>query len=167
MQGRVDPAVLADRLAIQQQIYNYCRAVDRLDVQLGYGVFHEDSVADFPTYQGSGRGRIDFICTEHLNFLQPPHQVANVLIDVQGDRAGSEAYVTATLQRTREGKTTQMMVWSRYIDQWSKRGGRWGIDKRVTVIDFDEVRKVTPMKPRTQGSRTRSDPSYAAVKGLR
>ncbi|MGE0284433.1 MAG: nuclear transport factor 2 family protein, partial [Rhizobiaceae bacterium] len=50
---------VADRLAIADKLYKYCRSVDRLDVPLGHSVFHEDSYADFPTYQGPGRGWID------------------------------------------------------------------------------------------------------------
>jgi len=35
------------------------------------------------------------------------------------------------------------------------------------VIDFDEMREVTPIGQRTLGSRDHSDPSYAAVTALR
>jgi hypothetical protein len=70
---------IADRLAITDQIYRYCRSVDRLDVPLGHGVFHSDSYADFGSYKGSGRGWIDFICKEHLKFLHHSHQVTNII----------------------------------------------------------------------------------------
>src|SRR5437764_1133255 len=90
---------LADRQAITELIYRYCRAVDRLDKPLGYSIWHEGGLADYgeSVYQGDGRGVIDFICAQHLHTLHHSHQVSNILIDLNGDRAGSEAYVTASL----------------------------------------------------------------------
>ncbi|MBW8755828.1 MAG: nuclear transport factor 2 family protein, partial [Sphingomonadales bacterium] len=75
-------AEVADRLAITDKIYRYCRSVDRLDVPVGHSVFHEDSQADFgASYVGTGRGWIDFICEEHKKFLYHSHQVTNVIIE--------------------------------------------------------------------------------------
>ena len=57
----------------------------------------------------------------------------------------------------------QMTVWSRYIDRWSRREGRWALDHRLTVRDFDEIREVVPMKEHEIGRRDRSDPSYGVL----
>lgn len=156
----------ADRLAIMDQIYRYCRSVDRLDVPLGHSVFHEDSHADFsPSYKGPGRGWIDFICVEHLKFLHHSHQVTNIIIEVDGDRAGSESYVTAKL-RSREGEQViQREFCARYVDAWSRRNGHWGIDHRECVIDFDSVTEVTPINDNQRARRDRDDPSYSVLKG--
>jgi SnoaL-like domain len=166
MQGSPDPARLADILAIQQQIYNYCRSVDRLDVPLGHAVFHEDSYADFPTYKGTGQGWIDAVCKEHLNFLHHSHQVTNVIIHVDGDKAGSEAYVTANLRQQDGERLTNRMFSARYIDTWSKRGGRWAIDRRDCVVDFSELRDVTALGNDARTARDDSDPSYSVLKEL-
>jgi hypothetical protein len=82
------------------------------------------------------------------------------IIEIDGDRAASESSVIATLRVMRGDTLMQIMVWSRYIDRWSKRDGRWGIDHRYTVNDFDEIRPVQPLRPTTRGSRDRNDPSY-------
>jgi hypothetical protein len=154
---------VADRLAITEQIYRYCRSVDRLDVPLGHRVFHPDSHADFLPYQGSGRGWIDFICEHHRRFLHHSHQVTNIVIDLDGDRAGSEAYVTATL-RAREGdRVVQRQFWARYVDSWSRRDGHWAIDNRECVIDFDSIMDVTPIGDHKRSRRDRSDPSYSVL----
>jgi hypothetical protein len=65
-QTAIDPAelqALLDRQAITEQIYLYCRAVDRLDIPLGHSVFHDDATANYgeSLYQGDGRGVIYFI----------------------------------------------------------------------------------------------------------
>ena len=39
----------------------------------------------------------------------------------------------------------QIGVWGRYIDQWSRRNGHWGLDKRNSIRDFDEIREVKAM----------------------
>jgi hypothetical protein len=155
---------VADRMAITDKIYRYCRSVDRLDVPLGHTVFHADSHALFPTYEGSGRGWIDFICEAHLRFLHHSHQVTNIIIEVDGDRAGSESYVTATL-RSREGdRILQREFWCRYVDAWSKRDGEWAIDDRECVVDFNASHEVTPLGEGERAQRSRADPSYAVLK---
>jgi hypothetical protein len=156
---------VADRQAITDQIYRYCRAMDRIDHELGYSIWHEDGTADYgkDVFQGSGRAFIDHVCIQHGHLLTHSHQVTNVIIELDDDRAGSEAYVTATLRMERNGTLLQMVVLSRYIDRWSKRNGRWAIDHRVTVMDMDEIRAVTPMKQHDRGSRDRNDPSYAVL----
>ena len=64
---------------------------------------------------------IDHICAQHLHTLHHSHQVSNILIELDGDRAGSEAYVTASL-RVRSGEGIQQItVWGRYVDRWSRR----------------------------------------------
>lgn len=158
---------VASRLAIADQIYRYCRAMDRIDHDLGYAVWHEDGTADYgeAVFIGSGRDFIDHVCRQHAQLLHHSHQVTNVIIEVDGDRAGSEAYVTATLRMERDGRMLQMTVLSRYVDRWSCRDGRWAIDHRIAIIDMDEIREVTPMKHHARATRDRSDPSYAVLKG--
>ncbi len=158
---------VADRLAITEQIYRYCRSVDRLDVPLGHKVFHSDSYADFGTYKGSGRGWIDYVCQEHLKFLHHSHQVTNVIIEVAGDRAGSESYVTATLRSREASRVLQRQFWARYVDEWSRRDGVWAIDKRECVIDFDSIGEVTMINEHNRSRRDASDPSYRVLQGVK
>lgn len=157
---------MADRLAITDLIYRYCRAVDRLDIPLGHSIWHEDAVADYGEngYRGSGRGAIDYICAQHLHTLHHSHQVSNILIDLDGDTAGSESYVTASLRMMSGDQLKQITVWGRYIDRWSRRAGRWGLDKRIAIQDFNEMRDASEMRRDTVGARDRSDPSYAVLR---
>jgi hypothetical protein len=157
---------LADRQAITELIYRYCRSVDRLDIPLGHSIWHEDGIADYgeTVYQGHGRGVIDHICAQHLLTLHHSHQVSNIIIELDGDRAGSESYVSASLRVRRGEQLKQMTVWGRYVDRWSRRKGRWGLDKRLAIRDFDEVRDVVALYEHDVGRRDRSDPSYAVLK---
>ena len=160
-----DYQALADKQAIAELIYRYCRAVDRIDVKLGHSIWHEDGIADYGAgfYQGAGKGVIDLICAQHLKTLGHSHQVANILFHLDGDAAGTESYCTATL-RVRQGeKLLHMTVMTRYIDAWSRRDGRWGLDKRIAVRDFDEIREVRSMAEHDVGRRDRTDPSYTVL----
>jgi hypothetical protein len=158
---------IADRQAITDLIYRYCRSVDRLDIPLGHSIWHEDGEADYgeAVYRGSGRGVIDYVCAQHLHALHHSHQVSNIVIELDGDRAGSESYVTANLRLKRGEQLLQISVWGRYIDNWSRRNGRWGLDKRLSVRDFDEIREVKPVYEHDVARRDRGDPSYSVLKG--
>ena len=156
---------LTDKHAISEVIYRYCRSVDRLDIPLGHTVWHEDGIADYgDVYCGPGRGVIDLICAQHLYTLYHSHQMSNILIELNGDRAGSESYVTANLRIQQGDALKQMTVWSRYVDTWSRRDGIWAIDKRIAVRDFDEIRDVVPLGTVvSEGRRDHSDTSYTTL----
>jgi hypothetical protein len=135
-------------------------------------VFHEDSWADYGegVYQGPGRGCIDKIIADHGHLTGHSHQIANVLIVLDGTedhrRAGSEAYMTGTMRMMREGKEYQILVRARYIDTWEKRAGRWGIVRREIAYDHDEMREVTPLRGTHNSHRDAADPSHAVLQGL-
>jgi len=156
---------LIDRQAITDLIHRYCRSVDRLDIPLGHSIWHEDGVADYgaAVYQGPGKGLIDYICAQHRNTLHHSHQVSNILIHLDGDRAGSESYVSASLRVLSGKQVRQISVWGRYIDSWSRREGRWGLDKRISIRDFDEIRDVAEMVRHDAGKRDPTDPSYGVL----
>ena len=159
-------AALADRQAITDQIYRYCRAMDRMDHALGYSIWHADGTADYGegNYVGSGRGFIDHVNRQHAQLLAHSHQVTNILIELNGETAGSEAYVTATLQMQRDDKRMRMLVLSRYVDRWSKRDGRWAIDHRIALMDLAESAEVATMTLHKSGTRDSADPSYSVLR---
>ena len=165
----MDPLLreLADKQAIRDLIYTYCRAVDRLDVVLGHSIWHDDGYADYGAdyYQGPGKGVIDTICQHHLGLTSHSHQVTNVLIELQGDDAGSESYVSGTMRMEREGKLIHLGVWGRYLDRWQRRDGRWGLLHRVVVFDHEEMREVQAMGRESRATRDTADPSYAVLRG--
>ena len=159
-------AEMTDREAITDQIYRYCRAMDRMDHALGYSIWHDDGLADYgaDVFQGTGRDFVDHVCLQHRHLLHHSHQMSNIIIALDGDLAGSESYVTATLRMRRGDALVQMTVWSRYVDTWSKRDGRWALDQRIAIRDFDEIREVKAMQDHDAGRRDRTDPSYMVLK---
>lgn len=153
---------LVAKQAITEALYRYCRAMDRLDAELGYSVWHGDGTADYGIlFQGSGSGFVDWVCQRHSAMSGHSHQVSNVLILVDGERAGSEAYVTTALRNVDEsGTTVQRTIRGRYVDRWSRRNGIWAIDHRQYLHDFDDVTEIGTGGRETSGRRDRTDPSY-------
>jgi SnoaL-like domain len=156
---------MTEREAITDLIYRYCRAMDRIDRAQGYAIWHPDGTADYgeAVYQGSGRGFVDQACEQHAALMRHSHQVTNIILEVDGDRAGSESYYTTALRLIRDNTTQEIRVWGRYIDTWSKRDGRWGIDHRIAIRDFDDIRTVTPMSDDARSRRNHDDPSYGVL----
>ncbi|GIX29685.1 MAG: hypothetical protein KatS3mg124_0157 [Porticoccaceae bacterium] len=101
---------------------------------------------------------IDHIIAQHRKALAHAHRVGNVLVELAGECAASEAYVHAALRLEREGRLLQVEIYGRYLDRWERRDGRWRIARRRFVCDFDEVREVVPLTER--GRRDPADSSF-------
>lgn len=153
--------VLLDKQAIAEVLYRYARSMDRLDRELGYSVFWPEAVADYGVmFQGSGSGFIDMVMEAHLGFLSHSHQLSNILVTVDGDRATSETYGDVTLRRAGEdGGYVDIRNMGRYVDRWERRDGEWRIIDRKYLHDFDETNP-SGGDYATTGRRDRTDPSY-------
>lgn len=158
---------LRDRQQITEAIYAYCRAVDRIDREAGYALFNEGAQVDYGEhiFIGDARGLIDHICDSHLLGLAHSHQIGNVIIRIDGDRAVSEAYVNSAMRLERDGRLVQINTRGRYLDRWSRRPGAWGIDRRVFVCDFDEVVAAVPGSIPPRLRLDRGDLSFALFAG--
>jgi hypothetical protein len=158
---------LIDRQQISEALYTYCRAVDRVDRELGYSIWSEGATVDYgeSIYKGDARGLIDWICGSHEKGIAHSHQIANVIIELDGERAASEAYVNSAMRMMHEGQLLQVNTRGRYLDRWSRAGSRWLIGRRTFVCDFDEVRPAVPGSIPPRLTLDRSDLSYALFAG--
>ena len=167
--------LLAAKDAIRDQIYTYCRAIDRMDRELVDTVWHPDGTIDFSDGMVAAdyplgpppvpfAAHFDFVWPFRAGFLTHSHQATNILITVQRDRAGSETTSITVLQKLIDGQIEQMLIWGRWLDRWSCRDGRWAIDHRMGVMDCAQVSTFAPgpiNDPAAHLSRRdRSDPSY-------
>jgi hypothetical protein len=161
---------LLAKQAITEVLYRYCRAIDRMDADLARSCWHADGTADYgDLYAGSGAGFVEWVWPVHRDgFVAHSHQMSNLLIEVRGERAASEGYVTVALRpRPGEGKAVDIVGRGRYLDRWSKREGVWAIDHRRHVVD---VRSIAPAGaatelPANHGRRGLDDPSYEVLDG--
>lgn len=158
--------VLAAKQEISDVLSTYCRALDRMDEDLARSVWHGDGTADYPgLYRGSARGFLEWVWNAHGDLTGHSHQVSNALIEVDGDGAVSECYVTAVLEyEATNGTLAHRIVRGRYLDRWARRHGRWAIVHRRFVPDLQpeviSIERRGTTVDSGHGTRDRDDPSY-------
>ena len=158
---------LIDKQAITEVIYRYCRGLDRMDADLVRSVWHAKGTADYGAemFQGTGDGFVEWVWAAHAGMERHSHQITNILIEVDGDSAASESYVTVALRTKAEaGQATEIVARGRYVDRWSRRDGRWAIDHRHFVTDL-QTAEAAPALDADAGEsrRDRTDPSYEVL----
>lgn len=157
-------AILAKQ-EIAERLADYARGADRIDLELLRSVFHPEATADYGAmFQGSGYEFAEFLDAVHPGFQSHHHHLGQVIIRVDGDRAGSEAYVIARLRSVNEdGSVTDTTSYGRYVDEWERRDGAWRIARRRYLHHLDEARRSAGGSFETAGARDRTDPSYAVL----
>ena len=157
---------LVAKEAIRKVLYTYCRALDRMDRPLASTVFHPGATAHYDgIFEGTGEGFLDWVWESHAAMDRHSHQIANTVIEVDGDRATSEAYVTVVLWTRPEadGKQREIVGRGRYIDRMERRDGVWGIVHRLHLLDQSSLH-APEVLPVSEGSRrTVEDGSYSIL----
>ncbi|MFT7597971.1 MAG: hypothetical protein ACI8TP_000891 [Acidimicrobiales bacterium] len=145
----------------------YCRGVDRLDDDSLMSAFHPEAIL-------SGYGRRDRAVEEFVPFAinglrhayaGTQHRLSNIYIEIDGNQARVESYVTAEHLRV-DGETRRLHVFTgRYIDAFENISGRWAIRSRTLRHDWTHDIELTGAMPGswTDGARDRSDVVYDAL----
>lgn len=163
--------VLLAKDEILQQVYNYCRGLDRMDKPLAMQVWHPDGTADYGGTVTKGSEFVERAFKLHESFIAHTHQMVQTIIHVDGDKAVSETYANSSMMQAIDEKRTQgvmvlakgasvSLIRGRYADRWSKRNGRWALDHRRYIEDFRTVQEVPDQRP-SVARRDKTDPSYA------
>ena len=107
--------------AITEVLYRYCRGLDRMDRPMVDTVWHPGGTGDYGAiFNGTGEEFLDWVWPVHASMRRHSHQITNVLIEVDGDTAISEAYVTVCLRNEAEpGHLVDIVSRGRYVDRWS------------------------------------------------
>lgn len=158
---------LASKQAIRDTLSRYCRGVDRMDKAMACSVWHDDGTAHYiDMFEGSGHGFVDWVWQAHASMERHSHQISNVLIEVEGNTAVSEAYVTVVLWTNPDntGQQQEIIGRSRYLDRWSCRDERWAIDHRTHVLDMQTINLLTRGDVNKQSRRDTDDASYSLLK---
>ena len=152
------------RAEIHDLLMAYARGVDRADKDLLASIFAPDATVISGVVNGSGcefATQITAFVRQNLEMCF--HSVANEWIDVRGDEAVGEHYVLA--QMVQNG--TEVLTGGRYIDRYVRRDGRWLIQSRIFVADWNHSHPSTMERDgfyealSIRGSFGREDPVYA------
>jgi hypothetical protein len=160
-----------ETLIARQEIYDvlcrYCRGLDRMDKEMAYSVWHEDGTALYhDMYEGTGHGFVDWVWQAHEPMERHSHQIANSLIQIDGENATSETYVTVVLWTNpdQEGKQTEIIGKGRYLDAWSKREGKWAITHREHIYDMESINPLNRGNVGNASRRDSGDPSFGLLR---
>ena len=176
------PERVADRLAIQDLIHRWCRAVDRLDFEAMQDIFHPEAIDDHNRYSGDIPGLLKWIKERHSTITFSMHMVGNMVIEFASpELALSETYVWYIQRYPPEAKESlialtngapgndgtgmDLMGCARYVDRVEKRDGHWRIAKRTAVADWKGVQPFdsggpAPLPHWNIGRRDKGDPLY-------
>jgi SnoaL-like domain len=161
---------LAAKQAITEVLHSFCRGADRRDWDLLRSCFHEDAYDDHGIFQGNREELVEWLAAFlGSTFDATVHTVTNVLITVDGDRAGSESYVNAWHRFHPDGDAPRrvLIAAARYLDRFERRDGTWAISHRQLAMDWAKVETITESfdlgESATFGRTDRDDPSYAVL----
>jgi ketosteroid isomerase-like protein len=164
--------VLAAEREITRVLHRYCHAVDRHDMQELLSVYHPDAADEHGSYSGDAEGFVAYLDERMPRVYEATmHALSNISIDVRGDVAFTESYVTASHVIRPELGGGLFWFAGRYIDRFEKRSGEWRIAHRRLLRTWEKVEPAARAldggvalpdpSPHTDGLRTREDPSYA------
>jgi SnoaL-like domain len=140
--------LIEDRQAIYDVIVRYCRGVDRSDPDLVLAAFHDDAIDNHFGVLLPFREAIGTLKTARSG--APPskttsmHNICNVLIELHGDIARCESYVTVIVRIPQDGGAIDWTHAGRYLDRFERRGGEWRIALRNVVYDLERFDRVVP-----------------------
>ncbi len=170
-------ADLLAKQAITEVIYRYCRAVDRCDAELLASCFHPDATHNHGLFEGQSEDFCRFALQLLAMIGSTQHHVGNVLIEVDGTQAHSEAYWVAYHRILAHGPGEQagifasrgidedLFIGGRYVDRFECRGSRWRIAHRIGVHDWQRYepaaeRDFTALPADKRGMRGPQDRAY-------
>ncbi len=126
--------LVQDRLAIQDLLNTYARGIDRADLDVLKGVFHEGSLDEHGMFRGSGDEFADFI-TPYIrgNYRMMQHHHTTTSIAIDGDEGEAETYFLCI-----QAKPNDDLEFSagRVADRFERRAGRWGLVYRQVIMDW-------------------------------
>lgn len=122
--------------AIRKRIYDYTRALDRLDRRLLEEQFWPDARVDYGAfYQGRVIGFVDATMRFQSAMRDTQHLVGSITVSVSGDSAEVESYVHATHVLVEGTELVQLFVQARYHDRFERRHTSWRLSSRTETMD--------------------------------
>ncbi len=117
---------LLDERAIYRALVAVARAMDARDWAALDSLMHENLSADMGTGAIQGRAAVVAMMRSFLDDCGPTqHLLGNVLIEVDGDRASSRAYVSDMHIGAGDKADLTFRTLGDYHDEWRRIDGRW------------------------------------------
>ncbi|MET0546572.1 MAG: nuclear transport factor 2 family protein [Caulobacterales bacterium] len=188
---------VCDRQEIEYKVRLYCRAIDRLDVNLLKSLYHPDGIDLHGNFEGNAHDFADFIMKRIAELTTYGfHSTTQSVIDIEGDIAAAEttyiayhrigagwgpistyfgetyaaaAKAAGTLDREHENSCG-----GRYLDRFERRNGEWKIAKRRITNEWNRNGPTSSIYTEGEmkhfdlpGARDKTDPVYDILLGKR
>jgi hypothetical protein len=129
---------LLDKQEISELLARYLRAVDRGDVAAVRSCYLAGATEDHGgVFEGDAQAYVDSIAAVITHpKTRSSHSLTNVLVELAGDRAVAESYVTTFMAVRAAGDSVHSFVGARLIDTLERVAGRWGIAHRQLVWEW-------------------------------
>jgi SnoaL-like protein len=165
MSRRDEQQELIDRQHIVDAIHLYCRGVDRLDRELINSVYHPDAWDDHGTFKARGAECAAIIVDRvRRQSKSSMHCITNIIVELRGDSADTEAYFVAWLAFDRGQQAFIRALGGRYVDTFERRDGTWRIASRTVVHEWSRIDPIAEAWPpgsgMHEGKRSRDDIIY-------
>jgi SnoaL-like protein len=126
---------LADREAIRDCLYRYCRGIDRSDAELLRSAYWPGAMDYHTGFTGTVEQFIEWALPRLAAMEQQMHMIGNILIRLDGDKARVESYFWSVAVLPGD-VPQQNLAAGRYLDQFEKRGDEWRIAERLVAHDW-------------------------------
>jgi hypothetical protein len=160
-----DVDALTAEAAIRHVILRYCRAVDRLDLDLLRSCYHDDAVDEHGSFSGTIDEYVAWVAPLLEKYDMTMHLVGNLQVELDGpDGARAETYGVAFHRGDAGVPSRNLTTGFRYVDRFERRDGEWRIARRIAITEWSRIDDPAawwevPDAHRT-GRRDRDDPVY-------
>lgn len=130
---------LFDEREIRSLIYRYCRAIDRRQYDDLRRCYHPEATDHHGDFYGTVEEFVAYVTAGLDLYEATMHFVGNLEIEVDGDRARSEAYCLALAHLAAsddDHPERDNLVAVRYVDDLERRNGEWRILRRVCAYEW-------------------------------
>jgi hypothetical protein len=133
--------LLLDEREIRNCVMRYCHGTDRHDWAMLVDCYLPEAVDDHGGFKGSASRLAEWLEEKASSRGAKQHYVANQLIEIDGDRAVSEAYYLCYIEFLDDVEfagdgVTAVVIGGRYVDRLRRESGSWRIAERTAVVDW-------------------------------
>lgn len=126
---------LADREAIKECLYRYCRGIDRRDADILRTAYWPDAIDTHLSFKGNIEEFIAWAMPMMKTMTNHQHHVTNVIINLDGATAKVESYFWSCVVQGADGRYDRIGG-GRYLDRFERRDGEWRIIERYVMSDW-------------------------------
>jgi hypothetical protein len=126
---------MADREAIRDCLYRYCRGIDRSDAEMLRSAYWPGAMDYHTGFTGTVEQFIEWALPRLAAMEQQMHMIGNILIRLNGDKAAVESYFWSVSVLPGDAPQ-QVLAVGRYLDQFEKRDDEWRIAERLVAHDW-------------------------------